>query len=106
MPIFQLSEENMRVESPTDPVDEHEIDHEDPDNPSEPVMDRETIKKNARLLLKKKTNANRRPPRKTGKGGGGGGGGSGGGDDDDDARAASPGRPTTEGGSRPASPSR
>lgn len=96
VPIFKLSGENMRIDSPTDPLDNEEED-DDPENPTEPVMDRETVKKNARLLLKKKTAPHRRPVRRKGRGGGGGG-------DDDDAPAASPGagRPTTAGSGRPA----
>jgi len=86
-PLFKLCGDNVRIDaSGLDDDDDDDDDEEDPDNPTDPVIDRETLKKNARLLLKKKTNPGKRALRR--KGGGGG-------DDDDGARPASPSRPGT-----------
>ena len=85
-PLFKLSGENVRIDaSGLADDDDDDDDEEDPDNPIDPVIDRETIKKNTRLLLKKKANPGKRALRRKG----------GGGDDDDSARPASPGRPGT-----------
>ena len=85
LPIFKQTLDNVRiVASYGDDDDDDDDEEEDPDNPTDPVMDRETLKKNARLLLKKQT--------KTGKRGRSRKGGH---DDDDGPRPSSPTRPTT-----------
>ena len=85
LPIFKPALDNVRiVASYGDDDDDDDDEEEDPDNPTDPVMDRETLKKNARLLLKKQT--------KTGKRGRSRKGGH---DDDDGPRPSSPTRPHT-----------
>ena len=80
-PIFKPSMENVRIDAADDDDDEEEEEDEDPDNPTDPVVDRETLKKNARMLLKKQTKTGKRGHRR--KGGGAG--------DDDGPRPSSGG---------------